>query len=144
MGMPLSTVGKCWFWLQQKFCRCPKNTEWCDSNATTISSTSWWDTWLIGRLTNLRLRCVYGLQLFQANKTKTCLSVVTWHKEDDCVLSPLVWPLSVHLSLTVSWRCEGSVAFTVSVFTWHSRKPDYCVSPTMMGSLRRMYTPYSD
>ena len=33
---------------------------------------------------------------------------------------------------------------SVSVFTWHSRKPNYWVSLTMIGSLRCMYTPYSE
>ena len=31
---------------------------------------------------------------------------------------------------------------TVSAFTWHSRKPNYWVSLTMIGSLRCIYTPY--
>ena len=31
--------------------------------------------------------------------------------------------------------------FTKDVFTWHSRKPNYCVSLTMMGFLRCMSTP---
>ena len=30
----------------------------------------------------------------------------------------------------------------VSAFTWHSRKPNYCVSPTITGFLRCIYTPF--
>ena len=49
-------------------------------------------------------------------------------------LSPGLLPLP--LRSLICWT-----RFSLSAFTWHSRKPNYCVSPTMIGFLRCMYTP---
>ena len=42
--------------------------------------------------------------------------------------------------LWIVWTMTRSF-HSVNAFTWHSRKPDYLVSPTMIGFLRCMYTP---
>ena len=48
----------------------------------------------------------------------------------EAIQSVLCW-------ITVAADAEVSV----SAFTWHSTKPNYWVSPTMIGFLRCMYTP---
>ena len=54
---------------------------------------------------------------------------------------PIIW---VYRNQPKPLRERVTHCPSLSAFTWHSRKPNYWVNPTMIGFLRCMYTPDPD